>query len=134
MKTKTTNSNLVHTVQISTWYGKGRRFLYKSKYKNLAILVINTFARLYRLIKYSVKSLKFMDSNIRVLSKKNFIFVDVQIRWSPCCSQYAHILWQIFVDFFISRFDGVDGVMVFNATFNNISVVSWRSVSLVEKT
>jgi hypothetical protein len=85
-------------------------------------------------IKYSVKSLKFMDSNIRVLSKKNFIFVDVQIRWSPCCSQYAHILWQIFVDFFISRFDGVDGVMVFNATFNNISVVSWRSVSLVGKT
>jgi hypothetical protein len=26
------------------------------------------------------------------------------------------------------------GVMVFNATFNNISVISWRSVSLVEET
>ena len=26
------------------------------------------------------------------------------------------------------------GVMVFNATFNNISVTSWRSVSLVEET
>ena len=25
-------------------------------------------------------------------------------------------------------------VMVFNATFNNISVISWRSVSLVEET
>jgi hypothetical protein len=25
-------------------------------------------------------------------------------------------------------------VMVLNATFNNISVISWRSVSLVEKT
>jgi hypothetical protein len=25
-------------------------------------------------------------------------------------------------------------VMVFNATFNNISVISWRSVLLVEKT
>jgi hypothetical protein len=24
--------------------------------------------------------------------------------------------------------------MVFNATFNNISVISWRSVSLVEET
>ena len=26
------------------------------------------------------------------------------------------------------------GVMAFNATFNNISVISWRSVSLVEET
>jgi hypothetical protein len=26
------------------------------------------------------------------------------------------------------------GVMVFNATFNNISVMSWQSVLLVEKT
>jgi len=27
-----------------------------------------------------------------------------------------------------------DMVMVFNATFNNISAISWRPVSLVEKT
>ena len=27
-----------------------------------------------------------------------------------------------------------EGVMVFNATFNNISVISWRSVLLVEVT
>jgi hypothetical protein len=27
----------------------------------------------------------------------------------------------------------MDWVMVFNATFNNISVISWRSVLLVEK-
>ena len=27
-----------------------------------------------------------------------------------------------------------DGAMVFNATFNNISVISWRSILLVEKT
>jgi hypothetical protein len=26
------------------------------------------------------------------------------------------------------------GVMVFNATFNNVSVISWRSVLLVEQT
>jgi hypothetical protein len=26
------------------------------------------------------------------------------------------------------------GVMMFNATFNNISVISWRSVLLVEET
>jgi len=32
--------------------------------------------------------------------------------------------------------EGVQGVrdMVFNATFNNISVLSWRSVLLVEET
>ena len=29
---------------------------------------------------------------------------------------------------------GVMGVMVFNATFNNMSVISWRSVVLVEET
>jgi hypothetical protein len=27
-----------------------------------------------------------------------------------------------------------EGVMVFNATFNNISVISWLSILLVEKT
>jgi hypothetical protein len=46
-------------------------------------------------------------------------------------------------DFFIRifrrncRFHGTHegvGVMVFNATFNNISVISWRSVLLVEET
>jgi len=29
---------------------------------------------------------------------------------------------------------GLVWFMVFNATFNNISVISWRSVSLVEET
>jgi len=29
---------------------------------------------------------------------------------------------------------GVGGVMVFNATFNNISAITWRSVLLVEET
>jgi len=31
------------------------------------------------------------------------------------------------------RNDMEGGVMVFNATFNNISVISWRSVLLVEE-
>jgi hypothetical protein len=31
-------------------------------------------------------------------------------------------------------FFGLWGIMVFNATFNNISVISWRSVLLVEET
>jgi hypothetical protein len=29
---------------------------------------------------------------------------------------------------------GVKGIMVFNTTFNNILVISWRSVLLVEET
>ena len=33
----------------------------------------------------------------------------------------------------VSPFRGL-GIMVFNATFNNISVISWRSVLLVEET
>jgi len=28
----------------------------------------------------------------------------------------------------------IEGVMVFNATFNSISVISWRSVLLMEET
>jgi hypothetical protein len=28
----------------------------------------------------------------------------------------------------------IDGFVVFNATFNNISVISWRSVLLMEET
>jgi hypothetical protein len=34
----------------------------------------------------------------------------------------------------VSQKDGLGGFMVFNATFNNISVISWRSVLLVEET
>jgi len=34
----------------------------------------------------------------------------------------------------INRLSGLVGFMVFNATFNNISVISWRSVILVVET
>jgi xanthine/uracil permease len=41
----------------------------------------------------------------------------------------------LFLSLLISYFLGfVFGFMMFNATFNNISVISWRSVLLVEKT
>ena len=33
-----------------------------------------------------------------------------------------------------SKHSNIFGIMVFNATFNNISVISWRSVLLVEET
>ena len=36
------------------------------------------------------------------------------------------------IDFLLGL--GWFGIMVFNATFNNISVISWRSVLLVEET
>ena len=35
---------------------------------------------------------------------------------------------------FYDLVDGWFGVMVVNATFNNISVISWQSVLLVEET
>ena len=35
---------------------------------------------------------------------------------------------------FYFRIEGGFGVMVFNDTFNNISVISWQSVLLVEET
>jgi hypothetical protein len=34
----------------------------------------------------------------------------------------------------IGSFNGLVWFMVFNATFNNISVISWQSVLLVEET
>jgi hypothetical protein len=34
----------------------------------------------------------------------------------------------------VNTIDGSVGFMVFNATFNNISVMSWRSVLLAEET
>ena len=40
-----------------------------------------------------------------------------------------------FYDFDLSFFvDNIVGVMIFNATFNNISIISWQSALLVEET
>ena len=51
----------------------------------------------------------------KVIIKKNFIYV--------------------FIVFLISSYSGfIVRVMVFNATVNYISVISWRSVVLVEET
>jgi hypothetical protein len=36
--------------------------------------------------------------------------------------------------YFMKSFNGLVWFMVFNATFNNISVISWLSVLLVEET
>jgi hypothetical protein len=44
-------------------------------------------------------------------------------------------LLQVYLILTVSRPTGwLVGFMVFNATFNNISVISWRSILLVEET
>ena len=42
--------------------------------------------------------------------------------------------FNVFISFDVGLYLGGGGVMVFNATFNNISVISWRAVSLVKET
>jgi len=48
---------------------------------------------------------------------------------------YIHILsyYKLFFYFNLSQ-SGLVWFMVFNATFNNFAVISWRSVLLVEET
>ena len=41
---------------------------------------------------------------------------------------------QFFSYIMIIKFNGLVWLMVFNATFNNISIISWRQVLLVEET
>ena len=55
-----------------------------------------------------------LDSNNTVLQNTNYYFV---------CLLSDYVLLLLII-----------GFMVFNATFNNISVISWRSVLLVEET
>ena len=61
-----------------------------------------------------------------------------------CAPSYV-VLWSIFLDIIytlpfglskhiLKRWLALVWFMVFNATFNNISVISWRSVWLVEET
>jgi len=49
-------------------------------------------------------------------------------------SNAVEILWEIKQFFFVFNDLMFVFLMVFNATFNNISVISWRSVLLVEET
>jgi hypothetical protein len=42
--------------------------------------------------------------------------------------------FDIQVSIFLEKIQGLCWVMVINATFNNISVISWWSISLVEET
>jgi hypothetical protein len=46
------------------------------------------------------------------------------------CRNYRHILFDLLIQYSKIRVR----VMVFNAAFNNISVISWLSVVLVEET
>jgi hypothetical protein len=53
------------------------------------------------------------------------------LRMDIICNDIIKISVYIYMDF---CFRLIDWYMVFNATFNSISVISWRSVLLVEKT
>jgi len=56
----------------------------------------------------------YFDAIVNMIVFRNF-FVEI---WK--CNKYVLIGWL--------------GFMLFNATFNNISVMSWRSILLVEET
>ena len=53
---------------------------------------------------------------------------ELQFCWILLQKSSSEVLYQIIIIFFIIC------LMVFNTTFNNISVISWRSVLLVEET
>jgi hypothetical protein len=62
------------------------------------------------------------------LVRQNFLLLITSRRTRRLQRQFPELL-----DFF-NYFAGLCLVMVFNATFNNISVISWRSVLVVEET
>jgi hypothetical protein len=76
-----------------------------------------------RILKVTINIINPNLSFLLLVSKKAvFIFIWQKIRfpiWPDCCVYKEKGLWV--------------GVMVFNATFNNILVTSWRSVLLVEE-
>jgi hypothetical protein len=47
---------------------------------------------------------------------------------------YLYLLMRMVVSLLRDYIFYIERVMVFNATFNNISVISWRSVLLLEET
>jgi hypothetical protein len=54
--------------------------------------------------------------------------------WSYASWIYMHMLLKPKTENIKMKYNFNYRVMVFNATFNNISVISWRSILLVEKT
>ena len=68
-----------------------------------------------------------------VLQKNHLLFIQIILLY---VSIYR-ILQQSVIDFYLlilRHFSWLVGFMMFNATFNNILVISWRSVLLVEET
>ena len=57
----------------------------------------------------------------------NYVYTDVRFRIQCCIWFYYYYLAYI-------RYTSWVRIMVFNATLNNIAVISWRSVLLVEET
>ena len=63
------------------------------------------------------------SKNISIILLQHVLLMEKTIVLSPVTDKFYHIRLFLFVC-----------LMVFNATFNNISVISWRSILLVEET
>ena len=80
----------------------------------------------YRLIIWNAKPINFQLYSIidqSLINNKQFIWLIFSYQSQLCLSFHYKILLSLFVC-----------LMVINATFNNISVISWRSVLLEEET
>jgi len=82
------------------------------------------FSTVNNYLKYTACNIKFHQ----------FFFYNIMIK----NTMYVNWWWSnkdftSYIRFLICSFDWGLGVMVFNTTFNNISVISWRSVLVVEE-
>ena len=100
------------------------------------------------LICYSMKCHNYRPSFLNKLGAGGYVFFLFVIVWNvigfflvdstliPSCQKKFELLFLLLTGIWLQRRWQVEPVclMVFNATFNNISVISWRSVLLVEET
>jgi hypothetical protein len=63
---------------------------------------------------------------------KALLFRNYLVVWNLIWCERSKLWFYKVCDFYTNNEGGGGCVMVFNATFNNISVISWRSVLLVE--
>ena len=64
----------------------------------------------------------------------NFLFIIVDLVMGRAVYQLFKSIFQPYYNYQTYQEGSGLGVMVFNATFNNISVISWWSVLLVDET
>jgi hypothetical protein len=74
-----------------------------------------------------------LDCNLSLTSLFSFPKVD-KIGRSLTWGVFIHSVISLLQNFVLKNTSGYDWVILLNITFNNISVISWRSVLLVEET